>query len=369
MTEDRTLPGTAAVPADLRFFHQSWPCRVRFGRGCIAEAAREIEAFGPKGVLLIGTRGRIALIERLARDLDGRIVGTIADARSHVGQDEADAARAVAQDTRADFLVAVGGGAATGLGKAVALATGLPLACIPTTYSGSEMTPIWGITRDGRKTTGRDEKVRPRLVVYDPDLTAGLPRAIAAASAANALAHCVEALYATDASPLTRLAAEEGAQALAVGLRRLAAGEDAAAALLYGAWLGGSALGAASMGLHHKICHTLGGMLNLPHAETHTIVLPHVLAFNAPAAPAAMARLCRALALPDAAACAREIADLATACGVPASLAAIGMRTEHIASATAAVMSATYPNPRAIGAADLEIVLGDAFSGAAPRTW
>ncbi|WP_337998250.1 maleylacetate reductase [Oleispirillum naphthae] len=367
MAEKRPAQIAEETAGDLRFLHQSWPCRVRFGRGSLAEAPCEIGRLDPKSVLLIGTPGRAAVLDGLARALGDLVAGAVGDARSHVGQEQADAACRTALHTRADMLVAVGGGAATGLGKAVALSLGLPLACIPTTYSGSEMTPIWGITRNGEKLNGRDERVRPRLVIYDPDLFAGLPRATAAASAMNAMAHCVEALYAADASPLVAMSAEEGARALGEGLRRLAAGDEAADLLLYGAWLGGSALGAASMGLHHKLCHVLGGMLGLPHAEMHAILLPHVLAFNAPAAPAAMARLCRALALPDAAACARALASLAAAGGVPASLAEIGMREEHVAPAAAAVMASSYPNPRPIAAEAVRALLRDALCGGAPR--
>lgn len=367
MAEKRPAQRKDETVEELSFLHQSWPCRVRFGRGSLAEAAREIERLDPKSILFIGTPGRAAILEGLTRQLGPLTAGVIADARSHTTQEQADEACRIALHTRADMLVAVGGGAATGLAKAVALFLGLPLACIPTTYSGSEMTPIWGITRNGEKVNGRDERVRPRLVIYDPDLLSGLPRATAAASAMNAMAHCVEALYAADASPLVAMSAEEGARALGAGLRRLAAGDDAADLLLYGAWLGGTALGAASMGLHHKLCHVLGGMLGLPHAEMHTILLPHALAFNAPAAPAAMTRLCRALALPDAASCARTLASLAAKGGVPAALSDIGMREEHIAPAVSAVMASSYPNPRPIAGDAVSVLLRDALSGAAPR--
>jgi len=367
MAENRPAQIAKGTEEGLRFLHQSWPCRVRFGRGSLAEAPCEVERLDPKSVLLIGTPGRAAILDGLARALGTLVAGKIGDARSHVAQEQADVACRTALQTRADMLVAVGGGAATGLAKAVALSLGLPLACIPTTYSGSEMTSIWGITRNGEKVNGRDERVRPRLVIYDPDLLDGLPRATAAASAMNAMAHCVEALYAADAGPLAAMSAEEGARALGEGLRRLAAGRDATDLLLYGAWLGGSALGAVSMGLHHKLCHVLGGMLGLPHAEMHTILLPYVLAFNAPAAPAAMARLCRALALPDAAACAHALAALAAAGGVPASLADIGMREEHVVPAAAAVMASSYPNPRPITEEAVRTLLRGALSGAAPE--
>src|SRR5262245_46799074 len=216
----------------------------------------------------------------------------------HVPIETARAARAEARRLDADCAVAVGGGSTTGLGKAIALESALPIVAIPTTYAGSEMTPIYGITEGGLKKTGRDARVLPRTVIYDPMLTVGLPPALSATSGMNAIAHAVEGLYAQDANPIMSLLAEEGIRALADGLPRVRRNPidlDARSACLYGACLCGAVLGAVGMALHHKLCHTLGGTWNLPHAETHTIVLPHAVAYNAAAAPAAMARAARAI--------------------------------------------------------------------------
>jgi maleylacetate reductase len=203
----------------------------------------------------------------------------------------------------ADCCVAVGGGSTVGLAKAIALTSGLPILAVPTTYAGSEMTPIWGLTAGGAKQTGRDARVLPRTVIYDPELTLGLPPRVAGPSGMNALAHCVEALYAPDTSPIVQLMAEEGIRALAAALPAIRvepADLRARAGALYGAWLAGAALGTVSMGLHHKLCHTLGGSFGLPHAETHAVVLPYAAAYNRAAAPEAMSRAARALGATDA---------------------------------------------------------------------
>lgn len=362
MSDPGTLEGAAPI------IHQTWPRRVVFGEGAVARVAAELAALGAGRVLLIHTPGRVRVAERIAQDLGRAWAGSIAGARQHVSA--ADATRAVEQATefRVDWLLAVGGGGATGLAKAVALDACLPMAAVPTTYSGSEMTSIWGITNNGEKINGRNERVRPRLVVYDPDLLVGLPTPLATASALNAMAHCVEALYAADASFLVRMTAEEGARALAEGLAQLAAGQSAEATLLRGAWCAGDALGSAAMGLHHKLCHVLGGMFGLPHAEMHAILLPYLIAFNAPAAPEAIACLARALGVADAAACAHKLRAAAVNLGVPASLASIGMPPNGVAAAAAAASREAYANPRRASVAEIESVLDAALHGADPAT-
>ena len=221
----------------------------------------------------------------------------------HVPVEVAQAAVSAARAKGADGLIAIGGGSTTGLAKAVALELNLPILAVPTTYAGSEMTPIWGLTEGGVKRTGKDTRVLPRTAIYDPELTLGLPAALSGVSGLNAIAHCVEALYSENANPLISIMAEEGIRALGRSLPvvvrdpgDIAARGDA----LYGAWLGGTVLGAVGMAIHHKLCHTLGGTFDLPHAETHAIVLPHATAYNAAAAPEAMKRICRALGVDDA---------------------------------------------------------------------
>jgi maleylacetate reductase len=247
-----------------------------------------------------------------------------------------------------------------------ALETALPILAIPTTYAGSEMTPIYGLTEGGLKRTGRDLSVLPKTVIYDPALTTSLPPALSLTSGINAIAHAAEGLYAQDANPVVSLMAEEGIRALGQGLPQVMRKPDdleARANCLYGAWLCGAVLGSVGMSLHHKLCHTLGGTFNLPHAETHTIVLPHVLAYNRDAAPAAMRRIARALHADDAA---QGVFDLAREYGAPTSLKEIGVTAENLDVALDLALKNPYWNPRPVERAPLRALLEAAFEGRRP---
>jgi maleylacetate reductase len=262
--------------------------------------------------------------------------------------------------------VAIGGGSTTGLAKAIAFVSDLPILAVPTTYAGSEMTPIWGLTEKGRKTTGRDPRVLPKTVLYDPHLTLTMPPSLSATSGMNSIAHCVEALYAQEVNPIISMIAEEGIRALAESLPVIVkepGNLEARGRALYGAWLGGMALGSVGMALHHKLCHTLGGSYNLPHAETHTVVLPHATAYNALAAPEAMARVARALSTESAAA---GLYDLAAALGAPASLAEIGMKAADLDHAADLSVQDPYYNPSPITREGIRTLLGNAFEGRRP---
>jgi maleylacetate reductase len=285
----------------------------------------------------------------------------------HVPAAVAAAARDKARRVRADCCVAIGGGSTTGLAKAIALTAKLPILAIPTTYAGSEMTPIWGITEGGVKKTGRDVRVLPKTVIYDPALTTSLPVALSVTSGINAIAHCVEALYSKDANPIISLIAEEGIRALASGLRALVKQPqdlEARSRALYGAWLGGVAMGAVGMALHHKLCHTLGGTFNLPHAETHTVVLPHAVAYNTSAAPEVMERIARALSARSAA---EGLFDLAASLGAAVSLKSFGMRREQLDQAADIAIQNPYYNPRPVTREGIRGLLEDAFEGRRPR--
>jgi alcohol dehydrogenase class IV len=263
--------------------------------------------------------------------------------------------------------VAIGGGSTVGLGKAIALDSGLPILAIPTTYAGSEMTTIYGLTENGLKKTGRDDRVLPRTVIYDPDLTMTLPATLSVTSGINAIAHAAEGLYSATTNPIIDLMAQEGIAALARALPVISKGENDAEArsdALYGAWLCGTVLAGVDMALHHKLCHTLGGTFNLPHAETHTIVLPHALAYNAPAAPEAMRRIGTALGTPDDAPGA--IFDLARVAGAPLALRDLGLRREDLEHACDLALQNRYPNPRPLERAPLMARLEDAFEGRRP---
>ena len=270
------------------FVYQGLSSRVVFGAGALSQLPQAIEAMGAQRALVLCTPEQRASAERVARLLGDRAAGIFDRAVMHVPIETAREAREVARQMGADCAVAIGGGSTTGLGKAIALDSGLPILAIPTTYAGSEMTPIYGITEGGLKKTGKDPRVLPRTVIYDPELSLGLPVGMSITSGINAIAHAAEGLYAADANPIIDLMAEEGMAALGRALPRIHAQPTDAQArsdALYGAWLCGAVLGAVGMSLHHKLCHTLGGSFNLPHAETHTIVLPHALAYNAAAAP------------------------------------------------------------------------------------
>jgi maleylacetate reductase len=308
------------------------------------------------------------MAEALAARIPGLCAGIFAQAVMHVPVGIVTQARARARELDADCLVAIGGGSTTGLAKGIALDSELPAIVIPTTYAGSEMTPIYGLTENGAKRTGRDLRVLPRTVLYDPALTYGMSAELTATSGMNAIAHAVEALYAENANPIMSLMAEEGITALARGLP-VAIGHptdpNARSDCLYGAWLCGVVLGNVGMALHHKLCHILGGSFNLPHAPTHTVVLPHAVAYNTEAAPQAMARIARALGHPECSA-AEGLYALAAALGAPLSLRSIGMREDQLDRAASLAVEAPYANPRRIEKDAIRRLLQDAFEGKRP---
>jgi maleylacetate reductase len=348
------------------FVYDQLACRVVFGAGAFDQLAAEVDRLGLSKLLVLSTPGQVKLAEEAARRLGSRAAGLYPHAKMHVPIETAEAARAEARRLGADGAVAIGGGSTIGLGKAIALESGLPIVAIPTTYAGSEMTPIYGLTEGGAKKTGRDARVLPRTVIYDPLLTLGLPAKISGPSGMNAIAHCVEALYAENANPVIALMAEEGIRTLARSLPRIAAdlGDlDARGDALYGAWLAGISLGAVGMALHHKLCHTLGGSFNLPHAETHTIVLPHAAAYNSEAAPEAMRRIARALGGKEAA---TGLYDLAASIGAPLALKEIGFQEQDLDQAVEIATRNPYYNPRPVSRDGIRRLLEDAFHGRRP---
>src|SRR5499427_740756 len=259
----------------LSFIHDSSTQRVVFGAGNIASVADEAARLGMSRALVIATPGSGARLgARVVGLLGSRAAGLHAQAVIHVPRAVAEAGLAAAQAARAEGLVAAGGGSAIGLAKIIARDTALPIVALPTTYSGSEATPIWGTSDGDRKTTGRDTKVAPRTVIYDPELTLALPAAVTAASAMNAIAHCVEGLWLPERTPVTVAYATEAMRRFGAHLVRVVAdGTDMAARgeCLIAAWLAGTVL-TGGTGLHHKLAHVLGGY-SLPHAETHAIIL------------------------------------------------------------------------------------------------
>lgn len=331
---------------DDRFTSEFPRVRVVFGEGAIAQVGVELDALQFTRVLLVTTGGRSSQAAAIRDVLGARLVGAFDRAALHVPAERMREALDIVDRLRPDALLTLGGGSPVGLAKAVALERGTPIAAIPTTYAGSEMTTIWGITAGDQKRTGRDPRVAPRLVIYDPLLTLSLPADVSATSGMNAIAHAVEALYAANAGPVALGAAEEAIRLLRVALPaivRQPGDREARRMAMRGAHAAGVALELAAMGLHHKICHVLGGTFGLPHAPTHAALLPHVVAFNAPAAPAAMRRIADALGVDDAAA---GLFALSDTLGIAPTLRPLGLRDEDVDRAADLITSSSYANPR-----------------------
>ncbi len=340
--------------------------RVVFGAGTLAQVPRELELLGASRALVLSTPGHAAEAERVAQMLGSRAAGLFAGAKMHVPLEVAHAARELSRRLGADGLVAIGGGSTTGVAKAVALDSGAPILAIPTTYAGSEMTPIFGLTESGEKRTGRDPRVLPRTVIYDPELTLTLPPTLSMTSGLNAMAHAAEGLYARDGHPLIDLLAEEGLRALANALpaiHREPRDIEARSQALYGAWLCGMVLANAGMALHHKLCHTLGGSFDLPHAAVHAVILPHAIAYNAPSIPAALERMSHAL---GGAPAAPALHELARAHGAPYSLRALGLAEANLDRAADLAVAHPYWNPRPLEREGIRSLLQNAWEGRRP---
>jgi maleylacetate reductase len=336
----------------VNFEHVQPGFRVVFGAGSFDRLGDELE---PRRWVIVHGGSQAAAAARLAARIGASRFGEV---RRHVPAELAERARARFQELGADGLVAVGGGSAIGLAKAIALTERVPIVAVPTTYAGSEMTAVYGLTSEGRKRTGRDEAVRPRAVVYDPDLSRDLPPAVVGPSAINALAHCVDALWADGATPVSTLLAEGGARALREGLEN-----DDHESRLYGAALGGWTFGVVGGALHHRICHLLGGAFDLPHAETHSAVLSHVAALNAPAVPEAAARLAAALGADD---LARGVHDLARRAGSPTGLRELGVSESDLDGVAADVVELAAGNPVPLDERAARELLRQAWAGGRP---
>lgn len=351
----------------VRFEHETFSQRVVFASGQAADrVADEIARLGATAAMVLATRSRRDLAEKVSSGITAAVHHD--DIAMHVPVEIAERARAVAVERGVDVLLAVGGGSTTGLAKAIALTTGLPIIAVPTTYSGSEATTVWGLTEGTVKTTGVDPRVLPRSVVYDAELTLSLPVPTSVASGLNALAHCVDSMWASRTDPIDQALAAEGIRALRLGLPAVVGDPTGLAGreqTLYGAHLSAVAFSSAGSGLHHKICHVLGGKYALPHAQTHAIVLPYVLALNGPAAPDAEHRLAAAF---DSDPALDGLQDLRRRLDAPTALRDIGFRQEDIPAAAAAIRPAVPPdNPAPVTVETLERLLGAAWAGSDPR--
>lgn len=350
----------------LAFDYAASPARIVFEPGALARAGEMVEALGATRALVLTTPQQEDQGRALAERLGDRAAGVFAEAAMHTPVEVTGRAISKMRETGADATAALGGGSTTGLGKAIALRLDTPQLVIPTTYAGSEATPILGQTEAGEKTTLRDARVLPEIVLYDPELTLTLPQALTVTSALNAMAHAAEALYARDRDPVSSLMAAEGVRAFLRALpvlrdepRDLAARSDA----LIGAWLCGTVLGTVGMALHHKLCHVLGGAFDLPHAETHAIVLPHAVAYNEAAAADELRPIAEALgadrAGPALHAFARDV-------GAPTALRDLGLAGSDLDRAAALAVKNPYWNPRPVTEDGVRALLGAAWAGDAP---
>jgi maleylacetate reductase len=351
----------------VRFAHETLPQRVVFASFAAAEhVAGEVARLGACRAMVIATEAEGARIGPLVDALPVAVRHT--EVVMHVPGDVAERARKAADEHDADVLVSIGGGSATGVAKAVALTTGLPIVAVPTTYAGSEATNVWGLTEGGRKTTGVDSRVLPRTIVYDASLMLSLPVPLSVASGLNALAHCVDSMWAPRTDPVDQALALEGIRALREGLPEVVRdpqGIEGREQTLYGAWMAAVAFASAGSGLHHKICHVLGGMYNLPHAQTHAVVLPYVVALNAPSVPASEQRMAAAF---GAASALDGLQRLREQVAAPRTLRDYGLRETDIRAAVDAILAAVPPgNPVPVTAANLEELLYRAREGREPR--
>jgi alcohol dehydrogenase class IV len=348
------------------FVYNAHPARVIFGSGTLARLPEEVERIGLSRVLVLAAPQQESEARALVQRIGARAAGHFAGAAMHTPVTVTEQAMQVVTERSADGLVAVGGGSTTGLAKAIALRTDLPQIVAPTTYAGSEMTPILGETKDGLKVTQSSPKVLPEVVIYDVDLTLSLPVPMSGTSGMNAIAHAIEALYARDRNPIISMMAVEGIRAMARALPRIADKSDDRAArsdALYAAWLCGTCLGAVGMALHHKLCHTLGGAFDLPHAETHTAILPHAFGYNAPAAPEAVRLAGEALGTPDPVI---GLYELAKRIGAKVALRDLGMPEAGIDKAADMALANPYWNPRPLERTAIRELLARAHAGEPP---
>lgn len=351
------------------FTYQSNPARVIFGSGTIKAVPDELARLNLTRPFLLCTPQQVAQVDDLSKVIGSAVVGKFTEATMHTPVDVTEKAVAQVKSSGADCVISIGGGSTIGLGKAISFRTGLYHLTIPTTYAGSEVTPILGETENGLKTTKSDPKILPGTVVYDVDLTMTLPVGLSMVSGINAIAHAVEALYAQNKNPIISLLAQQGVKALAGALPGLRQDPQSPAHrrdALYGAWLCGTCLGNVGMSLHHKLCHTLGGTFNLPHAETHTIVLPHALAYNAPKVPEAMRLLDEVLPGSDGDAT-RGLNNLLESLGENRGLKDFGMKEEDVARAAKIATKNAYWNPREVERAPIEELIRRAWAGEKAR--
>ncbi len=340
---------------------------VAFGAGQRRYAGEHLRAVGCDRVLILTTPQQSDLGLELAETLGPMAAGVFSKATMHTPTNVTEEALTHLSQSGADSVLSVGGGSTIGLGKALVLHTDIGHLALPTTYAGSECTPILGQTENGKKTTMSDPKLRPGIVLYDAELVSTLPVGMTVTSALNAMAHAVEALYAEDRTEAATELALEGIAAFQRALSVVMenpADLEARQATQEGAWACGTVLGQVGMALHHKLCHTLGGALNLPHAETHAIILPHATAYNEPAAAAELAPILELLGGQEPG---KALWDLAKSLNAPMALKELGVAEHDLDRVAELATQNPYWNPREITKDGIRALLGRAWVGAAPQ--
>ncbi len=351
---------------NLAFNYQTSPARIMFGPDGISKVSFAADELGCERLLVLSTKQQNKTATEIAETLGSLCAGVHASAVMHTPVSVTEDAVEVVTKLQVDGLLSIGGGSTIGLGKAIALRTDLPQIVIPTTYAGSEVTPILGQTENGNKTTLRSAKVLPEVVIYDPKMTYSLPKAMSITSGINAIAHAIEALYAQDKNPVSTMMAVDGATALIDALPRIAIDQHDAQArekALYGSWLCGTVLGNVGMALHHKLCHTLGGMFDLPHAETHTVLLPHAVTYNEKQVPEALMPVANAL---NANSAGTGLFEFSQKLKAPTSLRELGMPEHGIDLAARQAMANPYWNPRELEHDAIRQLISNAYHGLSP---
>ena len=347
------------------FVHTALPGRIVFGAGVRRDVGDEVLRLGHRRALVLCTPQQVAQAHQIAAALGELAVDVFHEATMHTPVEVTERAQEVVRRSQADCVVSIGGGSTTGLGKAIAFRTDLDQVVLPTTYAGSEVTPVLGETASAKKTTQRSMKVLPETVLYDVELTTTMPVGLSVTSAINSMAHAVEALWAQDGDPVTALKARESVRTFMGALPRIVddpADLDARGDALYGAWLAGTCLASVGMALHHKLCHVLGGSFDLPHAEVHTVVLPFVVAYNADASPEIASALASTFG-DDAAGAIRELVE---SLGGPTSLRDLGLTEAGVDAVVQGCLESPYWNPRPVEEQSLRRLVADAWAGNAP---
>ena len=346
----------------MEFEYRSYPSHVLFGRGRFGDLAGHLKAY--EKVLVIGSDRMRGRVSQLRDTLGEGKVAHFAHIVQHIPEAVVGEARRYMQSVNPQVLVAMGGGSAIGLAKALAVEVNLPVVALPTTYSGSEQTNIWGISTGNGKITGKSDRALPSLVIYDTDFTADMPFGLAVKSAMNAMAHLMEAIYAPDGNPVTRHHALQGIKTLRKGLLLLADRQaltaEANETILFGAYLAGKCLCEVSMSLHHKTAHVLGGTFGLDHASVHTVLQPYILKYQWPyLSEEAKEDFMQTLGSNPV----MELRNLAQKAGGPAALGDIGFDKADISKAVDEILARPYANIAPLEKQALQVMLESAWEG------